>query len=227
MAEWSCAACSNANPDGTRFCGHCGARRTAGLDRGEERRLVTALFADLSGFTSLMQTGDPEDGCCNGWPAQLHALSDTVASLGGTVQKYAGDAVLAVFGAPIAHEDDPSRALRAAMRMHGVVAHLPEGQGQPLTLHVGVDSGWTIVRSFGGAVRTDYGALGTAIITAQRLESLAPPQETFVGDMTHTATARAFVSSRLNSSRSRVCLSRSRPGDSWRRPPPVSRPRSW
>jgi len=192
VAEWPCAACNGGNPDGTRFCGHCGARRKAGVDRGEERRLVTALFADLSGFTSLMQTGDPETVAAVIDPL-VASLSDTVATLGGTVEKYAGDAVLAVFGAPIAHEDDAARALRASMRMHGIVAGYPESQGQPLTLHVGVDSGWTIVRSFGGAGRVDYGALGTAIITAQRLESQAPPEETFVGDITHTLTRRAFA----------------------------------
>lgn len=192
MAEWPCAACNGGNPDGTRFCGHCGARRTAGVDRGEERRLVTALFADLSGFTSLMQTGDPEmvAGVIDPLVA---ALSETVARLGGTVEKYAGDAVLAVFGAPIAHEDDAARALRTALRMHDIVARYPESDGQPLTLHVGVDSGWTIVRSFGGAGRVDYGALGAAIITAQRLESQAPPKDTFVGDVTHTLTQRAFA----------------------------------
>ncbi len=192
MAEWPCAACSSGNPEGTRFCGHCGARRTAGVDRGEERRLVTALFADLSGFTTLMQTGDPETVAAVIDPL-VAALSDTVASLGGTVEKYAGDAVLAVFGAPIAHEDDAARALRAAMRMHGIVARYPESQGLTLTLHAGVDSGWTLVRSFGGAGRADYGALGTSIITAQRLESQAGPEETYVGDTTHTLTQRAFA----------------------------------
>ena len=196
MAEWQCAACSSGNPDGTKFCGHCGARRSAGVDRGEERRLITALFADLSGFTTLMQTGDPET-IAGVIDPLVASLSDTVASLGGTVEKYAGDAVLAVFGAPIAHEDDAARALRAAIRMHGIVARYPESQGQPLTLHVGVDSGWTIVRSFGGAGRVDYGALGTAIITAQRLESHAPPEETFVGEITHTLTTRAFTFERL------------------------------
>lgn len=167
------------------FCGHCGARRKAGVDRGEERRLVTALFADLSGFTSLIQTGDPETVAAVIDPL-VASLSDTVARLGGTVETYAGDAVLAVFGAPIAHEDDAARALRASMHMHGIVSRYPESQGLPLKLHVGVDSGWTIVRSFGGAGRVDYGALGTTIITAQRLQSQAPPQETFVGDVTHS-----------------------------------------
>ena len=196
MAEWPCAACSSDNPDGTRFCGHCGARRTAGVDRGEERRLVTALFADLSGFTTLMQTGDPETVAAVIDPL-VASLSDTVASLGGTVEKYAGDAVLAVFGAPIAHEDDAARALRAAIRMHGIVARYPESQGLTLTLHAGVDSGWTLVRSFGGAGRSDYGALGTSIITAQRLESQAGPEETYVGDTTHTLTQRAFAFEQL------------------------------
>src|SRR4249919_1426552 len=152
MAGMTCAACSNANPEGARFCMACGTplERRCGscgetvppearfcpscgtaLDAGgaapatpprpaevpaEERRQVTVLFADLSGYTAVAERMDPEtvkamvEGC-------LRRLGEEVERFGGTVDKYIGDNVMALFGAPVAHEDDAERAVRAALGM--------------------------------------------------------------------------------------------------------------
>src|SRR5437879_5271461 len=143
---WSCGACGGANPEGTRFCGHCGTARADSQReqaRADERRLVTALFADISGFTALADRLDAE---------ALHEVIAPVISVlagiaeryEGTVAKYAGDALLVFFGAPVAQEDHAARALLVALDMHRelarVAADLPE-DARRLELHIGVNSG--------------------------------------------------------------------------------------
>ena len=113
----------------------------------QERKVVTILFADLVGFTSRAETMDPEDVASLLGP--YHArLRHELERFGGTVEKFIGDAVMAVFGAPIAHEDDPERALRAALLIHERAAALnqrwTERLGQPFRLHIGstADRSW-------------------------------------------------------------------------------------
>lgn len=230
--EWACIACGGANPEGTKFCGHCGAplsspsasggpetRRTAseadvsealksfvsrqvadhlvasGGEITEERRLVTALFADLSGFTPLADRLDPEE-LLEVIDPIIQRLTNIVGKYEGYVDKFAGDALLAFFGAPIAHEDDAHRALCVAMEMHEEIKNikpdLPPDAGD-LTLHIGVNSGRVVARVLGSDVRMDYSVLGDAVILAQRLESAAPAGETYVGQTTHLLTSDAFV----------------------------------
>ncbi len=153
---------------------------------GEERRLVTALFADISGFTALAQRLDPEE-LQEVVDPLVGRLSAVAARHGAFVEKFAGDALLAVFGAPVAHEDDADRALLAALEMHQELELAREGLpaiARDLTLHVGVNSGHGVARLIGGAARMDYGVLGDAVILAQRLESAAPAGETYVGQTT-------------------------------------------
>ncbi len=113
-----CPACRAAVADGARFCSHCGHAMTLVAD---ERRVVTVLFADLVGFTSLSEGSDPEqvknvvDGC-------FQRLVAVVESYGGKVDKIIGDAIVALFGAPVAHEDDAERAVRAALRMQELLS---------------------------------------------------------------------------------------------------------
>ena len=197
-----------------RFCGHCGAaadaapaatpeRDTAQALRSfvagpvadrlvesggtlpEERRLVTALFADVSGFTSLADRLDPER-LLEVIDPVIAALSSVVGRYDGYVEKFAGDALMALFGAPVSHEDDPARALRTALEMHTelarIVPTLPHDA--ELTLHVGVNSGHGIARILGSEARMDYAVLGDSVILAQRLESAAPPGETYVSETT-------------------------------------------
>ena len=151
----------------------------------EERRLITALFADVSGFTSLADRLDPEQLLEVIDPVISH-LSSIVGRYEGYVEKFAGDALLALFGAPVAHEDDAERALLVALEMHAELArlcaqlpHRPE-----LTLHVGVNSGHGIARILGSEARMDYAVLGDSVILAQRFESAAPPGETYVSETT-------------------------------------------
>src|SRR5439155_16302810 len=109
----TCTKCGQDNPDGFRFCGGCGAALTI-ASVSEERKVVTVLFADLVGFTSRSERMDVED--VRGTLAPYHALlREQLEHYGGTVEKFIGDAVMALFGAPVAHEDDPERAVRAAL----------------------------------------------------------------------------------------------------------------
>src|SRR4051795_6205179 len=225
MSAWTCASCGGDNPDGTRFCGHCGAPADqpattaesttdqdvaqalrsfvagpvadrlveAGGTLPEERRLITALFADVSGFTSLADRLDPEQ-LLEVIDPVISALSSVVGRHGGYVEKFAGDALMALFGAPVTHEDDAARAVRVALEMHEQLARVvddlpPEAE---LTLHVGINSGHGIARILGSEARMDYAVLGDAVILAQRLESAAPPGETYVSETTVQLTADEF-----------------------------------
>ena len=160
----------------------------------EERRLITALFADISGFTALAERlGDPEQ-LMEVIDPVVTALSSIVGRYEGYVEKFAGDALLALFGAPVSHEDDADRALLVALEMHRELAqlcadlpHAPE-----LTLHVGVNSGHGIARILGSEARMDYAVLSDSIILAQRLESVAPPGETYVSSATFSLTRGRF-----------------------------------
>ena len=207
-----------------RFCGHCGASADAAVaeptaeerdvtealrsfvvgavaDRlvetggklPEERRLITALFADVSGFTSLAERLDPEQ-LLEVIDPVISGLSSIVGRYEGYVEKFAGDALLALFGAPISHDDDAERALHVALEMHEELARLVRDlpHDADLTLHVGVNSGHGIARVLGSEARMDYAVLGDSVILAQRFESAAPPSQTYVSETTLRLTEGAF-----------------------------------
>src|SRR5213594_3563359 len=112
-----CPTCGQQNPEGFRLCGMCGTPLVP-VDRpqAEERKTVTVLFCDLVGFTAASDRADPEDVRARLRP--YHSmLKREIERYGGTVEKFIGDAVMAVFGAPVAHEDDAERAVRAALRI--------------------------------------------------------------------------------------------------------------
>jgi class 3 adenylate cyclase len=120
----SCSHCGQANPPGFRFCGSCAAPlRTPGRLGGEERKVVTVLFCDLVGFTARSDQADPEDVGAMLRPYHVRLRAE-IERLGGTLDKFIGDAVMAVFGAPVAHEDDPERAVRCALRMLAAIGEL-------------------------------------------------------------------------------------------------------
>src|SRR4051812_38876092 len=120
----ACSSCGHENPEGARFCNACAAA-LATPSPSEERKVVTVLFADLVGFTSRADQLDPED--VRALLSPYHArLRSELTRFGGTVEKFIGDAVMALFGAPKAHEDDPERAVRAALAIRDAVAELNE-----------------------------------------------------------------------------------------------------
>ena len=176
-----CPSCGSDAPSGARFCPSCGHL----LVETEERRIVTVLFADLVGFTALSEDADPED---------IKHLIDTcfqrlvadVGAFGGTVDKIIGDAILALFGAPIAHEDDPERALRTAFRMRKSLADFSAERGIELQLRSGINTGEALV----GALHAggDYTVMGDTVNIASRLQGMAEPGEVLVGATTAEAT---------------------------------------
>ena len=109
----TCSTCGAENPEGSRFCNACGAALAERGRSGEERRIVSVLFVDLVGFTSRAETLDPEDVRAILTP-YYERVRDALQSFGGNVEKFIGDAVMGVFGAPTAYGDDPERAVRAA-----------------------------------------------------------------------------------------------------------------
>ena len=153
-----CAACGQENPDGFRLCGMCGASLVVPT-RGavEERKVVTALFCDLVGFTALSESADPED--VNPMLASYSAMARAqIESHGGVVQKFIGDAVVGVFGVPAAHEDDPERAVRAGLRIVEAAEELEAVGGAPLRVRVGINTGEALVR-LGGESGVGRGVL--------------------------------------------------------------------
>ena len=124
-----CPRCGNEVPEGSQFCNACGVALTeASPDAAhEERKVVSVLFCDLVGFTAASDAADPEDVRARVRP--YHALlRSEIERYGGTVEKFIGDAVMAVFGAPVAHEDDPERAVRAGLRILEAIAELNEAE---------------------------------------------------------------------------------------------------
>jgi class 3 adenylate cyclase/tetratricopeptide (TPR) repeat protein len=152
----------------------------------EERRVVTVLFADMVGYTAFAEHRDPEqvkrllDAC-------FERLVQDVDAFGGRVDKILGDGIIALFGAPIAHEDDAERAVRAALRMQHTVGDHATRTSSPLQLRIGVSTGEVLV----GALRAggDYTAMGDVVNIAARLQTEAPPGTVLVGPSTHALTA--------------------------------------
>jgi class 3 adenylate cyclase len=182
-----CPACETENPLTNKFCGNCGAElvRQQVVKEVEERRVVTVLFADLVGFTSRAEELDPEDvrGILSRYYARLR--SDLEAH-GGMVEKFIGDAVMAVFGAPVAHGDDPERAVRAALAIRDSLDEINEQESSDLQLRVGVNTGEAIVAL--GSESGEGMVAGDVVNTASRLQTSAPQNGILVGHETYRAT---------------------------------------
>lgn len=163
--------------------------------REEERKLVTVVFADLIGSTALAERLDAEDLRAI-LTSFFNAIAEVILRFGGTVDKYAGDAVMAVFGAPSSHEDDAERAIRAALGMQEAVARLNADLGRDrgvrLELRVGVNTGRVVVGPIAAAVQAAYTVVGDTVNTAQRLQSVAGPGTVVVGQTTRRLADRAF-----------------------------------
>jgi class 3 adenylate cyclase/tetratricopeptide (TPR) repeat protein len=157
-----------------------------------ERRQVTILFADLSGFTALSQLLDPEE--LRELVSRYNALVDgLVIDYGGTVEKHIGDSVMALFGAPVAHEDDPLRAVRAALHIHEALGSMGERVGRPLQAHVGIASGEVVAGTLGHAEDQDYAVFGSSVNLAARLVAAAGPGQTLISDGVYRALSGRTV----------------------------------
>ena len=185
-----CAVCGQDNPGGFRFCGACGAPLTAPARApAEERRLVTVLFCDLVGFTARSDRADPEDVGAFLRPYHVRQRAE-IERLGGTLDKFIGDGVMAVFGAPVAHEDDPERAVRCALGMLAAIEELNQEASLDLAVRIGITTGEALVRQ--GAARQTEGVVGDVVNTASRLQGVAPVGGVVVGEATFRATRRLF-----------------------------------
>jgi len=194
----TCRTCGAEQPGGAAFCSSCGAalregvRRAEGGDEREERRIVSLLFADLAGSTALGERLDPED--VRELQGELYDLvNGQVEHFGGVTEKFVGDAVLAVFGIPQAHEDDPERAVRAALAVREAFPEfataVAERHGATVGLRIGVNTG-DVVSSREAAARGELIVSGDAVNVAARLQQAAAPGQVVVGDRTHSATSR-------------------------------------
>jgi class 3 adenylate cyclase/tetratricopeptide (TPR) repeat protein len=177
-----CASCGQDNPDGFKFCGNCGAALADATPRGREvRKTVTIVFSDVTGSTALGERLDPE-ATKRLMRRYYDAMSAAVERHGGTVEKFIGDAVMAVFGIPTLHEDDALRAVRAAADMRDALSalndELERDFGVRIQARTGVNTG-EVVAGEGQTL-----AVGDAVNTAARLEQAAAPGEILLGDST-------------------------------------------
>jgi class 3 adenylate cyclase/tetratricopeptide (TPR) repeat protein len=221
----TCSACGAENPAGAKFCMECGNQLGAptsqaaltpagqrpdlpgsapeGAPAGavataeappEERRQATIVFADLSGYTAAAERMDPEavKGLVD---RMLRRLGGEIERFGGTIDKFIGDNVMGVFGAPVAHEDDPERAVRAGLAMQAAMeeANRGEADGVDFSLRVGINSGEVMA----GAVGDRYTVMGDAVNVAARLQAAGRPSTVTVGEPTYRATREAIAYERL------------------------------
>ena len=196
----TCPQCGSANTPGARFCGECGnalaeadapvAIVGASAAPATERRLVSVLFADLVGFTTISEARDAED-VRELLGSYFDACRSIVERYGGTIEKFIGDAVMAVWGTPTAQEDDSERAVRAALELVDAVRRLGAERGVPdLALRAGVQTGEAVVTI--GAMGMGMVA-GDLVNTASRLQSIAEAGSVLVGEGTQRAASNAIV----------------------------------
>src|SRR5215467_5295184 len=201
--ESVCAACGAANPPGNNFCGQCGTALAQAMTPTKfsspeiytpkhlakkiltsksalegERKQVTVLFADMKGSMELLADRDPEEARKLLDPV-IEQMMEAVYRYEGTVSNLMGDGIMALFGAPVAHEDHAVRACYAALRMQESVKRYAEeirrAEGIPIQIRVGVNSGEVVVRSIGSDLHMDYTAVGQTTHLAARMEQMATP----------------------------------------------------
>jgi adenylate cyclase len=224
----ACPACAADNPDGSRFCNQCGTRlsdapavdapRSAGYtprhlvervlkDRSAmigERKRVTVLFADIKGSTRLAEQAGAE-----AWHGVLDRffglLATAVHRYEGTINQYTGDGVMALFGAPVAHEDHAERACHAALDMQAAVRGFADAlrleRGLNLTLRIGLNTGEVVVGRIGDDLRMDYTAQGATVHLAARLEQICEPGQVYLSRATAIQAEGPFSMRSLGATR--------------------------
>src|SRR5437763_331035 len=203
-----CPACGASNDPGDRFCGECGARLNeassmtaevasagGGIAAEGERKQLTVLFADVQGSMDLQENLDPEV-----WAGIMgrfvQILAEGIRVCGGTVDKFTGDGIMALFGAPVAQEDHARRACHAAWHLTKAVAayaqDLRRSQGVDFHVRLGLNSGEVVVGRVGKDVRLDPTALGHTVGLAPRMEALAAPGRVYPTEHTARRVKRWF-----------------------------------
>ena len=187
----TCPSCGEENPERAKFCLNCATPLGADSEARPELKFATALFADLVGSTTLAEQEDPEIVQSVVGRA-FDRLSVEIERYGGLLEKFMGDAMLAVFGVPKAHEDDPERAVRAALEMQAVLSELNRGfaaEGKPqLAMRIGIEAGDVLVDMERAAGPRDRMLTGDAVNTAARLEAAADPGYVMVGPAVYAST---------------------------------------
>ena len=192
-----CGVCGTVNALNARFCGACGSPIEASPTQApgvlvEERKVVSVLFADLAGFTASSDGADPEDVKARLRPYFARAREE-IESVGGTVEKFIGDAVVGLFGAPTSREDDPVRAVQAAWQVARAIDELNEQDASlELAIRIGVDTGEVVVDVDSDVGRGETIATGDVMNTASRLQHEAPVGGVVVGERTYQSTQRSF-----------------------------------
>src|SRR5439155_2165309 len=187
-----CAQCGQDNPEIARFCLACGASLAEAVPPAEERKLVTGLFVDVVGSTARAEQLDPEDVRAMLGPYHAGVRAE-LERFGGTVEKFIGDAVFALFGAPLAREDDPERAVRAAFAIREAVASLNEGDAWlDLRIRIGITTGEALVMLDARPSEGEWMAAGDIVNTGARIQSGAPVGGILVGQLTYEATRHAI-----------------------------------
>jgi class 3 adenylate cyclase/tetratricopeptide (TPR) repeat protein len=184
-----CPNCGEENPARARFCLACGHPLETGAPSGEERKIVSVLFVDLVGFTSRSDRADPEDVRATLRPYHERVKAD-IERFGGTVEKFIGDAVMAVFGAPVAHEDDAERAVRSGLRVLESIEELRD-EGLEIAVRAAVTTGEAVVAIGARPERGEGIVTGDVVNTAARLQSAAPVGAVLVDEQTMRSTETA------------------------------------
>src|SRR5215218_6658704 len=191
----NCPNCQMANPEGARFCLNCGNQLEAQLRVEGERKYVTVLFADVVDSTGLGERLDPEQVAeiMNGAFAFLNA---SVQRYDGTIARLLGDAILAFFGAPVAHEDDAERAVRAGLDIQAAAREYAEevrrNYGVDFQVRVGINTGLAVLAAVGDEIRTEYTAMGDTTNVAARLQSAAEPGSVLISADTYHLVKQLF-----------------------------------
>jgi class 3 adenylate cyclase/tetratricopeptide (TPR) repeat protein len=189
-----CSRCGTENPEGAKFCNECAAplAETAPSSALDERKLVSVLFCDLVGFTAASEQQDPEDVRARIRPYHARVRQE-IERYGGTVEKFVGDAVMAVCGAPVAHEDDAERAVRAGLSILDAIADLNEANPDlQLQVRVGINTGEAVVAVGARPEQGEGIVTGDVVNTAARIQSAAPVSGVAVSEQTYRATSRVF-----------------------------------
>jgi class 3 adenylate cyclase/predicted ATPase len=191
MESIICPNCNFENPAGMKFCGNCG-KSLINQEKKGERKIISILYVDIAGFTTISETMDPEkiQDMLN---TIFKDISYSINKFGGTVHKYIGDEVMALFGAPIAYENHAERAARAAYEISKSIKDLIEKIKLSINLHIALHSGEVVLGKVGSGDVHDYTVIGDTVNVAARLEKIAPAGKILVSKEFFERTKHAFI----------------------------------